>query len=80
VGPDKITSHCNPFSSQQGLNLALASSWVYVGHLMSKAYNQVLNLALHEYLPKMNLPVQVINLNLDETQFSSLENSVASKA
>jgi len=72
--------HCNPFSTLQGLNLALASSWVYVGHLMSKAYNQVLNLTPHEYPSKMNLPVKVINLDLDKTQFSSLENSSAPKA
>jgi hypothetical protein len=59
--------------------MALASSWVFVEHLMSKAYNQVSNLTLHEFSSKMNLPVQVINLNLDETQFSSLEISLAFK-
>jgi len=71
--------HCKPFSSLQGLDLALASSWIYVGHLMSQAYNQVLNLTQHELSYKMNLPVQLINLSLEETQFSILENSLVLK-
>jgi len=41
---------------------------------------QVLNLTPHEFPSKMNLLVQVINLDRDETQFSSLENSLAPKA
>jgi hypothetical protein len=35
---------------------------------------------MHEFPSKMNFQVQVINLDLDETQISGLENSEAPKA
>ena len=41
---------------------------------MSKAYNQVVNLAPHKFPSKMNLPVQVINLNHDVTPYTNVEN------
>ena len=51
--------HCNPFSSQQGLHLPLASEGVKLGHLMSKTKTDEI-----EFHSRIVFPVQVSNLDL----------------